>query len=131
VFQLLLADVLEGKIELADSISAHASRYADAAGFGQPFKPGRYVHRIPEDVVILDHHVALVNADAELDALVRSRRRISLRHAGLHLGRTAHGIDHASKFRQQSVAGILDDAAMMLADLRIDQIGKMRFQTLM
>src|SRR5215469_4715002 len=110
-------------------MSSNASRDTDAAGFGQTFKPGGDVHSIPEDVVILDHHVALVNTDTELDALVGRRRCISLCHASLHLSRTAQRVYHAGKFRQHAIAGIFDDAAMMLADLRIDQFDEMRLQT--
>ena len=81
--------------------------------------------------MILGDHVALVNADTKLDALVRRRRCISLCHASLHFSRAAQCVYHADKFRQHAIAGIFDDAAVMLADLWIDQFGEMRLQTFM
>jgi hypothetical protein len=42
----------------------------------------------------------------------------------------AHCVDDARKFRQQAVAGGLDDAAVMLGDLRIDELPAMRLEAL-
>jgi hypothetical protein len=39
----------------------------------------------------------------------------------------AHRVDDAGEFRQYAVAGGLDDAAVMLADLRIDELDEMSF----
>jgi hypothetical protein len=39
-----------------------------------------------------------------------------------HLGGAAHGIDDAGEFHQHAVSGGLDDAAVMLRDLRINQL---------
>jgi hypothetical protein len=43
--------------------------------------------------------------------------------------RTAHRVDHAGEFRQHTVAGGLDDPAVMLANLRIDELVEMRLET--
>ena len=43
-------------------------------------------------------------------------------HSALHLGGAAHRIDDAREFHQQTIASGLDDAALMLGDLRIDQL---------
>src|ERR1700674_750832 len=40
----------------------------------------------------------------------------------------AHRVDDARKFNQQAVAGGLDDAALVLLDLRIDQLPANRLQ---
>jgi len=61
------------------------------------------VHSIAEDVAVLDHDVAHVDPNAELDALVRRHPGITLGHSSLHLARTAQGIDHAAKFDKQAV----------------------------
>jgi len=68
--------------------AASSRRDADAARLGQPFEAGCDVHSIPEDVVLLDHYVALINADAEVDTAIDWCRCITLCHAGLHHGRT-------------------------------------------
>jgi hypothetical protein len=41
----------------------------------------------------------------------------------LYLGRAAQRVDDAGKLDQQAVAGGFDDAAAVLADLWIDQLG--------
>src|SRR5215471_3977753 len=46
----------------------------------------------------------------------------------MHLDRTAHGIHDTRKFCDQAVAGVLDDPAVMLPDLRIDQLAQMRLE---
>jgi hypothetical protein len=42
--------------------------------------------------------------------------------------RTAHSIDHARKLDQHAVAGGLDDAAMVLGDLRVEELAAQRFE---
>jgi hypothetical protein len=74
VLERLLADVFEGNVELARGILPDLRRDADAARLRQAFEPCRNVHTVPENVPILDYDVAHVNADAELDALVRRHR---------------------------------------------------------
>jgi hypothetical protein len=59
---------------------------------------------------------------------VRRGAHVPLGHRSLHLDRTAHRIDDARKLHQQAVAGGLDDAAMVLGDLRIDELMAQRFE---
>ncbi len=56
------------------------------------------------------------------------RRRCCSAIAALHLDRAAHRIDDAGKLHQQAVAGGLDDAAVMLGDLRIEELAAQRFE---
>jgi hypothetical protein len=48
-----------------------------------------------------------VDPDAQSDALFIGHLGFEVKHAALHLGRAAHRIDNARKFRQQPVAGDL------------------------
>jgi len=48
--------------------------------------------------------------------------RVPLGHRLLHRDRAAHRIDDAGEFHQHAVAGGLDDAALVLGDLRVDQL---------
>ena len=54
----------------------NARRYADAARLGQRFEPRRDIDSIAKDVAVLDNDIALVDADAVLDAAVGRERRI-------------------------------------------------------
>jgi hypothetical protein len=74
------------------------------------------------DVAVLDNHVARIDADAELDALVFRDSGVARRHALLHGERAGDRFDNAGKLCEDSVAGGLDDAALVLGDLRVDQL---------
>jgi hypothetical protein len=54
---------------------------------------------------------AEIYAGAQFDAIVHPDIRVALGHRLLHCNRGGHRIDDAPKFRQQAVAGGLDDAA--------------------
>ena len=69
-----------------------------------------------------------MNADAEFDASLGRQAGVALDHAGLHLDRAAHRVDHAAKLDEAAVAGALDDAPVMRGDGRIDQIAAQRAQ---
>ena len=53
---------------------------------------------------------------------------VPLGHRLLHRDRAAHRIDDAGKFHQQTVAGGLDDAALVLGHLRIEKLAAQRFE---
>src|SRR5215472_2521479 len=80
--------------------------------------------------MLLRDHVTKVDADPELDALLRRGLGVSLGHPPLHLDRTPHRVHHAGEFRQEAVAGVLYDPAPMLRDLRIDQLSEVSFEPL-
>ena len=61
-----------------------------------------------------------------LDPSLLGHIRFTVDHPALDLHSGAHSIDHTRKFRQHSIAGILNDPAPMLLDLRIDQVPKVR-----
>jgi hypothetical protein len=69
---------------------------------------------------------AMIDPDVEYDALILGDTGISVDHRPLDLDRAADCIDDARKFHQHPVAGGFDDAAAMLADLRIDELAAMR-----
>jgi hypothetical protein len=83
-------------------------------------------HPVAEDIVVL--HIALVNADTELDAIVARCSDISLIYPVLSLGRTMQCINHTGKFDQQAIAVRFDDAAPVFGDLRVDYFGADRPQ---
>jgi hypothetical protein len=123
VLQLLLAHILEGEVELAGGILLHPRRHAYPSGLGQRFQPSGNINSVAEDIPVLDHDVAHVDANAELDALVWGRRHIALSHPSLHVGRTAQRIYHTAELDEQPIPSRLDQPAIVRGDRRINQLG--------
>ncbi|MGA7265068.1 MAG: hypothetical protein WCB44_20555 [Stellaceae bacterium] len=88
--RLLLAQVLEGNIELVAHLITHHAADADPAWLGQGFEPCRDIDPVSEDVLALDNDIAKIDPDSELDMLLWRDGRISLRHAPLNLDSAAH-----------------------------------------
>src|ERR1700722_16971542 len=63
-----------------------------------------------------------MNADPELDALVRRDTRVAFDHSDLDFDRAAHCIDDAAELGDEPVARALDDTPMMRSDGGIDEI---------
>jgi hypothetical protein len=126
----VVARVLEGVIDPVAHLVPDNPADADPAGLGQGFQPRGYVHTVAEDVVFLSDHVAKVDADAECDTPLLWRFGVTVGHAALDLNGATHRIDHAWKFRQQSVAGILYRMAAVLLDLGLNQLAEMRLEPL-
>ena len=80
------------------------------------------------NVLLIDDDVTDVDADAKLDALILRHIGISNGHATIDFHGAAHGVDDTCEFDQHSVARRLDDAAVMLLNLRVDQLAPMRLQ---
>src|ERR1700730_16137051 len=79
-------------------------------------------------VVALDDYVAEIDADAPFDAIVHPDPSVPLGHRPLHRDRATDRIDDAGKFHEHAVAGGLDDAALVLGDLRIDELAAQRLE---
>ena len=122
VLEALLSNVVEGEVETPGYILLNTGGNANASGLGQTFEPGRDVHPVTEDVVVLHNDVALVNTDPKLDAIVVRYSSILLTHRVLPLGRTTQCINHTGKFDQQAITGRFDDAASVFGDFRIDNL---------
>jgi hypothetical protein len=99
---------------------ADRARDADAPRRRQRLQPCRDVDAIAVNVVAVGDHVAEIDPDAKAQAALLGKIEIAVGHRALDFGRTAHRVDDAGEFRQHAVAGGLDDAAVMLADLRIN-----------
>jgi hypothetical protein len=130
VHNLLLAQILEGEIELLAHLVAHDSADADPAGLGQGFEACRDIDAVAVDVAPVPDDVAEIDAHAEPDAALFGHLGLAVGHAALDFHSAPDGIHHALEVRQEAVAGVLDHAATMLGDLRFDQLLKVRFQPL-
>src|SRR5215831_14909979 len=127
VLERLLPHVFEGEIEAARCILLNARGNADTAWFSQGLEACRDIDPVAEDVAILDHYVALVNADAKLDPTIWRHLRVSLGHFALYFNRATHRIDDAGKFEEQAIARSFDDATVMFLDLGVGHLAPKRF----
>ncbi len=84
--QSALAEIAEGQIELSGGVLLDPRRDANAARFGQRFEAGGDIDAVPENVAVsLDKDVALMDADAKSDALLRRAGQVRLGHPLLNL----------------------------------------------
>jgi len=97
VLELLLAEVLEDKVELACGVLLHPRRDADAARIGQSFEPGRDIDAIAKDVAILDDDVTHIDANAKLDAVVGRHAGVAPGHLALNFDGAAQCVDHTGE----------------------------------
>jgi len=56
------------------------------------------------------------------DARLSSRAAIAGAEDRLHVNSAAHRIDDAAKLHEHAITGVLDDAAAIMADLRLDDL---------
>jgi hypothetical protein len=101
-----------------------------SARLSQRLQPRRYVHPIPEDVVLLNDHVTEVDADAEVNSPLWQGSLIALGHPALDLNGAPDGIDHAGELGKEAVAGVLNDPAPVLGCLRIDELPEVGLEPL-
>ena len=121
VLDMLVAHILQGERNLAMDLVGDNLRQADPAGRGEPLDAGRDIDAVAIDVVLDGHDVAEIDADAEIHAPVIGLGGIERRHGALDLDCAAYRIDDAGELDQQPVARRLEDAAVMLGDLGIEQ----------
>ena len=75
----MLAEILEARLHAVAQLVARHAGDADAAGLRQRLHARGDVHAVAEHVAVPHHHVADIEADAQLHALV-------LRQGGIRLG---------------------------------------------
>ena len=124
----MLAEILEGEIELVAYLVPNDAAHTDPARFGKGLQTRGDIHPVAEDVVLLDDHISEVDADAEPDAAFVGYVGFTVSHPPLHLDCAPHGVQNAAKLCQQAVAGVLYDPAPMFSDLRIDQLPEMSLE---
>ena len=123
----MLAHVVEAKIEPVADVLPDRPGNGDPARLGDALEPRRHVDAIPVDVFGLDDHIADVDADAKLYSPVLRHTLIALTHASLDHGGAGHRIDDAWELREEPVARVLHDAALVLGDLGVDQLRAVGF----
>ena len=83
ILQSLLADVVEGNIHLAANLPMGVVGDTHTTRLGDPLEARRDIDAVAENIVVVEDDIADMNANAELDALLK--RAIALRsHLALH-----------------------------------------------
>ena len=83
---------------------------------------------VAEDVVLVDHDVAEIDADAEIDAPLGWHFGVARGHLALYLDRATNRIDHARELAEQTVARRVDNAATMFLDLGVGYLSPQHLQ---
>ena len=81
-----------------------------------------YIHALAVTIFAFDDHFSQIDSNSNFDAFAFGHARIALDHAALESNRTFDSIDNAAEFRQQTVPHQLEDAPMVLLDLRLEQL---------
>src|SRR6516164_5823465 len=110
VLDLLLAEVLKAEFEPVAHLIADDPADAYTTRLGQGLQPRGDIDSVAEDVVLLNDHVAEVDANAELDPVLWRRTLVAVGHCPLHLDGAMHRVNHARELRQEAVAGVLHDS---------------------
>ncbi len=120
VLQGLLADVLKTEIELSRDLVVDGRRDADAARVGHGLEARGDVDAVAQQVFVLDHHIAEIDADPKVH-LAMFRQRIVARLEGLlDFHGAAHRLDDARELREHRIARGAHDAALMKGDDPVD-----------
>ena len=127
ILELRGAEIVDFEIEPLLDLTIGVLGKTDRARLGDAFKARGDVDAIAHQIAIaLLDHVANMDADPKLDALLGRQARVALDHAGLHFDSAADRVYDAAKLNDRAVAGALDDAASMKGDGRVDQIAAER-----
>ena len=129
VLETVIAEIDELFLQLVPDLTIDVFGKANAAGFRDPFEARGDIDTVAHQVAVrfLDH-VTEMNPDAELDAAIPRHAGVALDHRALQFGRETHRVDGAAKLDDRTVAGALDDPAVVDRDGGIDQIAAQRSQ---
>ena len=117
------AEIRDRQIKPSFHLTVGVFRKTDRARLANTFEARGDIDAVAHQIAVaLFHHVAEMDADAELDAALGRHAGVAFGQAVLHLDGAAHGVDHAAELDQAAVAGALDDAAVVGGDGGVDQI---------
>src|SRR5207247_1929051 len=122
VLDLVLTHWLKSEGELLADFLGDLARDADLTWFCQLLQSGCDIHPLAVAVAILDDHLAKINSDPDVDALIFRYSHIAFCHASLDRYCAFDRIHHARELGEYAVTHELEDAAMMLLDLRLEDL---------
>jgi hypothetical protein len=92
------------------------------------FEAGRDIDAIAVKVRAVDDDVAEIDADAVEQAAGRGEGRVALRQGRLQLESGRGRFDDTGEFHENAVADEPDDAALVLENLRLDDLTQLGFE---
>src|SRR5216683_28163 len=122
VLDRLCAVILVSEPEFVLYLRVHGIRDADAAGFGEALEARGDVDAVAVDLFAVDHHVAEVDADAELHPALGWQRSVLSLECGLDLDGALDRIHDARELGEYTITGGVDEPSVMLLHQRIDQL---------
>src|SRR5262245_38961319 len=97
-------------------------RNDDAPGVGHGLESGSNVDTVAIEIAALDHDVTEVDADAQHDVAILEQIRVGGFHTLLQLDRALHRVNGAAELHKRTIAGDLEDAALVHCYQRLEHI---------
>src|SRR5262249_33536763 len=94
-------------------------RNADAGRLSETLQPRGDIDALAINLIALDHHIAEIDADAELHPPLQRQFRILVPQRALNRNGAINRLDHTSEFGQNTIAGRVDQASAMVLDKAI------------
>ena len=120
VLDQLLAQILKGHAAAMTQVIVHAPGNTDLAALDQPLEPGSDVDAVAEDVVVLDHDVADIDANPEAHSPSFRLTFVGPSKRCLDLDRATNCVENAREFGEHTVAGGVRDPTSMIRDELVD-----------
>jgi hypothetical protein len=121
ILQRLQTHIFKANIDPAADLALGVIRNADASGFRDPLQPRGDVDAIAKNIVLVNHDIADVNADAKFNPGILRYVGVLLSHSALDFDGATNCVYGAGELDQHAVAGSLDNAATMLGDCGVDK----------
>ncbi len=123
VLEPMLPGIFDPVGSPAVQVVVDGARDQHPARLAKPFQPGRDVDRVTEQVLPGDDHVTEIDPDPMGDPAIFRDVGGSDGHAPLQGRGAADRVDDRGELDDEAVAHRLDQAAMMRAEQRLDQLG--------
>jgi hypothetical protein len=120
----LLAEVFEFKRQFFHDVIVNAARDADTSGVCQPFQTCGDIHPVAENIPVLQHDVADVDADAKLHSAIFFKVVVRARKFILDVDRALDRRQRAAKRGKNAVARGPADSSVMARDETIGDAAK-------
>jgi hypothetical protein len=117
----LRPQIIEDDINFTPDLPMCIVGYAHAAGLRDPFEARGDVDAITKNIIVVDHDITDVNADAKFDPGILRYIEVLLSHSALDFDGATGCVYDAGELDQHAVASSLDNASTMFGDSGIDE----------